>query len=76
LIESLSSVRQVWRLSDGERRGFLSKEEFFLALRLIALARLSRPLSIQDASPLTAPRTPPFCSFIIFIFLIHLCIIY
>jgi hypothetical protein len=64
----------VWRLSDGERRGFLSKEEFFLALRLVALARLSRPLSIQDASPLTAPRTP--CSPIIlhFYFILYLSI--
>lgn len=48
---------QIWRLSDVERRGFLSKEEFFLALRLVALARLSRPLSVHDACLPTSPRT-------------------
>jgi epidermal growth factor receptor substrate 15 len=43
------TLSEIWHLSDPEKKGYLTKEGFYLSLRLVALARLGRPLSIDAA---------------------------
>jgi len=47
------TLGKIWELSDVGRRGCLTKESFYLAMRLVSLATRNQPLSLEAAC--TAP---------------------
>jgi len=47
---------KIWDLSDQTAKGFLTKQGFFVALKLIALAQTGREISMLN---ITQQTTPP-----------------
>ena len=68
---SKSQLRTIWQLSDHRNEGELGRDEFFVALRLLALAQRGAELSmkglrnfvgiqlIPEVEPRPKPQTPP-----------------
>ena len=53
------TLRIIWEISDARGQGFLSRGEFFFALRLVALAQSSQPVSLQSFIATAHLRIPP-----------------
>ncbi|KAL6071610.1 Epidermal growth factor receptor pathway substrate 15 like 1 [Balamuthia mandrillaris] len=50
-------LSEIWQLADSQRKGSLDREAFYIALRLISLARQGKPLTApQHAPPFFAPE--------------------
>jgi len=48
-------VLKIWDLSDPTAKGFLTKQGFFVALKLIALAQAGRDISMLNITQQTIP---------------------
>jgi len=48
-------VLKIWDLSDPTAKGFLTKQGFFVALKLIALAQAGREISMMNITQQTIP---------------------
>jgi len=46
---------KIWDLSDPTAKGFLTKQGFFVALKLIALAQAGREISMLNITQQTIP---------------------
>jgi len=55
-----SQLRLIWDLADHQKRGSLNKDEFFIALRLIALAQRGAELSVNGLRNFTGIQLIPF----------------
>lgn len=51
-------LREVWGLADTQRKGELSRNEFYVAMRLLAMAQRSEPISAQRFAELAAAPFP------------------
>uniref|UniRef100_A0A3Q2XBU3 EH domain-containing protein n=1 Tax=Hippocampus comes TaxID=109280 RepID=A0A3Q2XBU3_HIPCM len=52
-----NTLGKIWDLADSERKGYLDKRGFFIALRLVASAQAGHDVSISSLSQTLAPPT-------------------
>jgi len=52
-----NTLRKIWNLADFNSRGFLDKQGFFVALKLVALAQSSKDVSVNSLAIDCAPPT-------------------
>ncbi|XP_054623358.1 epidermal growth factor receptor substrate 15-like 1 isoform X1 [Dunckerocampus dactyliophorus] len=50
-----STLGKIWDLADAERKGYLDKRGFFIALRLVASAQAGHDVSLSNLSQTVAP---------------------
>uniref|UniRef100_A0A3B4D766 Epidermal growth factor receptor pathway substrate 15 like 1 n=1 Tax=Pygocentrus nattereri TaxID=42514 RepID=A0A3B4D766_PYGNA len=55
-----STLSKIWDLSDSERKGFLDKRGFFIALRLVASAQSGNDVSQSSLNQTISIPTPKF----------------
>uniref|UniRef100_A0A8B9HA35 EH domain-containing protein n=1 Tax=Astyanax mexicanus TaxID=7994 RepID=A0A8B9HA35_ASTMX len=55
-----STLGKIWDLSDPERKGFLDKRGFFIALRLVASAQSGNDVSQHSLSQTVSIPAPKF----------------
>nr|XP_006014026.1 PREDICTED: epidermal growth factor receptor substrate 15-like [Latimeria chalumnae] len=46
---------KIWDLADGDKKGFLNKREFFIALRLVACAQCGTEVSLSSLNSAVPP---------------------
>uniref|UniRef100_A0A3Q4HGQ0 Epidermal growth factor receptor substrate 15-like 1-like n=1 Tax=Neolamprologus brichardi TaxID=32507 RepID=A0A3Q4HGQ0_NEOBR len=55
-----NTLGKIWDLADSERKGYLDKRGFFIALRLVASAQGGNDISLHNLNQnLAAPKFPP-----------------
>jgi len=55
MCNGVRSYHKIWSLADQEKRGRLSRDGFYLALRLLSVAKQGKPISVEAA--IVAPGT-------------------
>jgi epidermal growth factor receptor substrate 15 len=48
-------LREIWDLSDPTGKGYLDRQNFYICLKLVALAQLNQPANLENLNI----RTPP-----------------